>query len=88
LMSDTSLNLTNDILSNLTNDISSNLISDILSNSTKTLFVLLNKRFWMTKESMYVKWNLNCYTKMSIDELRDENWFCDERFKIKAETMI
>jgi hypothetical protein len=87
LMSCVSSNLTNDISLILTNDISSNLISDILSNSTKTLSVLLDKRFWMTRESMYVNWNLACYTRMSIDELRNENWFCDERSKMKAETM-
>ncbi len=52
LTSDISSNLTNDISSNLTNDISSNLINVISSNSTKILFVFLNERFWMTKESM------------------------------------
>ncbi len=52
LTGDISSNLTGDISSNLTGDISSNLISDTSSNSTGTLSVSLDKRSWMTRESM------------------------------------
>ncbi len=52
LMNSISSNLMNWISSNLTSDSSSNLISDISSNSMRTLFVFLEERFWMTRESM------------------------------------